>query len=370
MRRWLLSIVLIVIYTCAGAQSFNISGTGVSIAAPWQSPAISADGSKIYVPTFPDSILGSPPGYYHSSNDYGRTWTKQTGSGNRFWVFGCASSDGTIVYGVDQGSVSGFIYKSIDSGITWSPTNFPSKAWQQVSCSSDGSKVAACIGTQVAQDVIFTSVDGGSTVVSQTNSLVRNWFAITMSGDGTKIAASNLLGSGANGDGKIYISTNWQTGSGSTWTGSNAAANGASVAQGLSYSRDGSTLYAAFNANGNTSHVFKTINDGGLWTDVNPPGGTAAQRSWYWIATSASGQKVVASNQSSASVFSLFVSSDAGSTWAAPINASPIGPSAALNLFMAVSDNGNVIVSSVYNGWIVVSTDGGDKWRITSATGP
>lgn len=347
--------------TRGDTQSFVM--TGGILAAPWQPIAISANGNKIYIPTFPDSILGSPPGYYHSSYDNGKTWTKQTGSGNRFWVIGCASSDGTIVYGADQGSISGLIYKSTDSGVTWAATGSPSLQWQQVSCSSDGSKLAACVGSQITQADIYTSVDGGATWVDQTGSLSRNYNMCVMSGDGTKIATSNQLGSGPNGDGKIYISTNWQSGS-PVWTGSNTATGGASFAY-LSYSRDGSTLYAAFTANGNSSHVFVTKNDGGLWTDVNPPGETSNQHNWFWVACSANGNTVIAGN----TVF-LYVSTNGGTSWSAGKTIKPNGPSLGSNAFFAVSDDGSTIVEALYGGFVSISHDSGATWQITSATGP
>lgn len=353
---------------------FTPIGNGLGLAPPywanlpaglWQSASMSADGSKIYVPTFPDSILGSPPGYVHSSSDGGLTWTKQTGAGNRLWVLGCCSSDGTIVYMPDQGSITGLIYKSTDSGVTWNATNFPSLAWQQVVCSSDGTKVGACIGSQSAAADIYTSIDGGSTIVDQTTSLPRNYLAIAMPGDGTKIVTSNWLGQGPNGDGKIYVSTNWQSGS-PTWTSNLGAANGATFSQALAWSRDGSTIYCAFNANGNTSHLFKSSNNGATWTDINPPtpsgGVTSDTRSWYWVACSANGQKVTATTTTYS-----YISSDGGSTWTSYVNA-PGNPSNHQNTFFAVSDDGNTIAAAVYAGFISVSLNGGNSWRITSAT--
>jgi hypothetical protein len=358
-RDFLASGAGLVLAESARAQAWSF--TGGILYGTWQAPAMSADGTKIYVPTFPDSIFGSPPGYYHTSSNTGSTWTKQTGSGNRFWVFGCCSSDGSIAYGCDQGSGSGgLIYKSTNYGVTWNATNFPALAWQQVVCSSDGTKVAACVGSQVTQADIYTSVDGGTTVVDQTGSLARDYLSITMSGDGTKIATANWLGKGVNGDGKIYVSTNWQSGS-PAWTGSNAAANGATFAV-VSYSRDGSTLYAAFNGNGSTSHVFISTNDGGSWTDVNPSGGTAAQRNWATMACNANGQTVVV-----ASATNLCVSSNAGSTWSQQPLATN-NPSTQANAFPAVSDNGQIIVNAVYAGFINISKNGGSSWTITSAT--
>lgn len=362
MLRFVVCLLFVVgIATQAVSQSYIF--TGGILAAPWNPVSVSADGSHIYVPTFPDSILGSPPGYYHSSYDTGKTWTKQLGSGNRFWIYGCTSSDGTIVYGSDQSP--GFIYKSTDSGVTWNATNSLSLPWQEVSCSSDGTKLVACVGSQSTFADIYTSIDGGATWVDQTATLPRSYITCVMSGDGTKIATSNWLGQNANSDGKVYISTNWQSGS-PTWTGSNAAANGASFAT-LAYSRDGSTLYAVYNSNGSTSHIFKTINDGGLWTDVNPPGGTGAQRGWATVACSANGNVIIAANSSK-----LAVSADAGATWSQQ-SFSPIGPNGPLqsqNAFFGVSDNGKIIVSAVYNGFVSVSLDSGATWRMTSATGP
>jgi hypothetical protein len=346
----------------SSALAWSAHGVQLPIPGLWQPPAISADGSKIYIPTFPDSILGSPPGYYHSSYDTGNTWVRQAGSGNRFWVVGCASSDGTIVYGADQSSNGlGSIWKSIDSGVTWAQTNSPLKAWQQVSCSSDGTKLVGCIGSQGAQDDLFTSIDGGVTWVDQTGSLTRNWLFCVISGDGAKIAATNWLAHGPNGDGKVYISTNWQSGS-PVWTGSNASANGSTFAT-PNYSRDGSTLYAAYNANGSTSHIYKTTDNGANWIDVNPPGGTTNQRNWGWVACSANGQRVVASTLGPRTAF---VSNDFGATWTA-FNPQPYGPAGWQASFLAVSDNGLVIVNAGYAGYVSVSTDGGAHFNVTQA---
>jgi hypothetical protein len=339
------------------SQQFGFTGANVIFQANWQLPIISASGNQIIVPTygggpFPLGAQGNN-GYLYVSFDINH-WAQITAAGKRQWTYGCNSSDGSIIYIGDQ---PGFIYKITNLTSTGSATvaalsAFGSANWQQVSCSSDGSTIVACVGSQGNGDV-WTSRDGGATAVDQTSALTRNYLNCTISGDGTKIATSNWLGQGANGDGGIYVSTNWQSGS-PTWAANLFAANGSTFAQGLKYSRDGSTLYAAFNANGSTSIIYKTATDGGAWASATPAG----VHGWYWIDTSANGQSVVAST-----LTNVYLSANAGGAYT---NQVMPGPSNHQNGFQTISDNGQIIVNAVYYGFVNVSTNG--TWRVTSAT--
>jgi hypothetical protein len=120
----------------------------------------------------------------------------------------------------------GSIYTSTDSGASWTArTTSGTRNWYSITSSSDGTKLAAA----VQGGSIYTSTDSGATWVERTTSGTRNWYSITSSTDGTKLAAVVLGGS-------IYTSND----SGVTWVERDSARNWVSITS----SADGTKLAA------------------------------------------------------------------------------------------------------------------------------
>lgn len=88
--------------------------------------------------------------------------------------------------------------------LVWAPqTGSGSRDWRALDVSSDGSKIVA---TTTATDYIYRSLDSGATWAPITAAGSRIWLKATISDDGTKLAADTTAG--------LYNSTD----SGATWT--------------------------------------------------------------------------------------------------------------------------------------------------------
>ena len=73
---------------------------------------------------------------------------------------------------------------------TWTnQTAAGSRNWYAITSSSDGTKLAAAVGGPFGSGDIYTSTDSGAHWTDQTLAGSRNWYAITSSSDGTKLAA-------------------------------------------------------------------------------------------------------------------------------------------------------------------------------------
>ena len=71
---------------------------------------------------------------------------------------------------------------------SWSQKNVPGsmsqKFWTSITMSSDGTRLAAC-----CNDYIYTSIDGGGTWTEHTSAGNRFWTSIKISHEGNKIGA-------------------------------------------------------------------------------------------------------------------------------------------------------------------------------------
>jgi hypothetical protein len=172
------------------------------------------------------------------------------------------------------------------SGVTWTNQTTGTSAsdlnWFSITSSSDGTKLAAV----VSDGDIWTSTNSGATWTDQTTGTGASglhWLSITSSSDGTKLAAA--VG-GEGGPGDIWTSTN----SGATWT-DQTTGTGASDLNWLSMtsSSDGTKLAAvAYGGDISTS-----TDSGQHWT--NQTTGTGASGlSWFSITSSSDGTKLAA----------------------------------------------------------------------------
>lgn len=169
---------------------------------------------------------------------------------NRNWStnVSATSSDGNIVYACASND---YLYKSIDGGQTFSPITSLSSSlpWIGISTSADGKYVLVCATTN---NNLFLSTDGGITWTIKLST--KNWQSVGMSSTGQKMIACAY-------NDYVYISTDY----GSTWVQNTIINSGNTTSFNVSkVSGDGNVFTVCYGYN-----VFKSLNDGTSWTQVN-----------------------------------------------------------------------------------------------------
>lgn len=228
-----------------------------------------------------------------------QTWTL-TSTTENWQAVACDSSCFTQYAGV----YGGFLFKSIDGGVSWAQlSNSGSRNWNSLATSADGLYVTAvAFGGN-----IFRSSDSGSTWDSV--GISANWRAISMTDSGEiQVAAS--IGGG------IYISSNF----GVTW---NLEAT------------PGDANWGAVEINDSGNVIVAGVKPGNIWTAtrsnvtwtwsnrtgsgnsaVGSTGGALNTKGWSSFAISASGNRIVAVNDSAnGGSGNLFFSADTGTAW-------------------------------------------------------
>lgn len=196
-----------------------------------------------------------------------------------------------------------------------------SQNWWGITSSADGSKLAAVVATS---GQIYTSTDSGLTWTARES--LRDWRGIASSADGVKLAAV------AQG-GQIYTSTD----SGVTWVPRESVRAWTSVAS----SADGSKLVATVN----NGQIYTSIDSGVTWTARD------SDRAWYHVASSADGVKLVAATVGA----QIYTSTDSGATWIArDSNRNWVN--------VASSADGAKLVAVEQGGQIYTSIDSGVTW--------
>ena len=228
--------------------------------------------------------------FIYSSTDRGLTWTKTSvlGAGNLGLACIAASSDGTkMVAGGHTDYVNtsqGFIFISSNSGFSWVKTSAPWEDWNSVTLSADGTKLAA-----TCYYGIWVSTNSGTTWVATIGKPPGpSWLRIATSSDGTKLIATDTI--------NIYTSTN----SGFNWKSNNIPG----VQWGcVASSSDGIKLVAGgYLANG----IYISTNSGMTWSKTSAP-----NLNWQKIVSSADGNRLVAGAVSG----DFYASVDSGRTW-------------------------------------------------------
>jgi cysteine-rich repeat protein len=204
-------------------------------------------------------------------------------------------------------------------GITWTARE-SNRNWWSITSSSDGTKLAAVVyGGQ-----IYTSTDSGITWTARESN--RNWWSITSSSDGTKLVAV------VNG-GQIYTSTD----SGTTWTARESNRNWWSITS----SSDGTKLAAV----GQNTQIYTSTDSGVTWT----PRGSS--RDWRSITSSSDGTKLAAVHYD----YKIYTSTDSGVTWTTR------GPDEYWYSITSSSD-GTKLAAAADAGYLYTSTDSGVTW--------
>lgn len=389
----------------SGANWTQLSPTG-SVQF-WMCSAISNDGSTL--------LAGAWNGLIHKSDDAGATWTSLDPYGDaatRTWTSLAMTANGGKFIVCDGGlrSTYGFVFISPDAGASWGKANIPSippLMWRAAASSATGQKLVAA---DYDLGYFVTSADSGATWTRRYPAgadfaFWKRWSGVSMSSDGTKIAAC-AYGNQNNNDGDyVYLSSD----TGTTWTRvSPAAGNIAKRYADISMSADGATIMTCATSSSNpyTDYVYVSTDSGANWTQCSPDT-PALTKTWISCAVSSDGTKLAACDYSN-----VFFSGDNGATWiklSPPLeseynyikrikltsNASKIVLTSG-NFLLISSDNGatwttiypagqgangqwatlsissdaNIIMSSAYeNGLVYRSTDGGTTWVADASLG-
>jgi hypothetical protein len=187
---------------------------------------------------------------------------------------------------------------SFTDGYTWtqrSPIPVTTRNWYSITSSSDGTKLAAVVWN----GYIYTSTDSGATWAARIAPGYRNWRSITSSSDGTKLAA------GVSG-GYIYTSTD----SGATWT-TNSNSSGSRFWYAITSSSDGTKLAAVIYG----GYIYTSTDSGATWTTNSNSSGS---RDWYSITSSSDGTNLAAVIYGGY----IYTSTDSGATWTTNSNSS------------------------------------------------
>jgi hypothetical protein len=226
------------------------------------------------------------------------------------------------------------LFKSVPimAQIWTSVPNLLARDWNAVAISADGSRVVA-----VNNYAIYTSTNYGFTWIP--NSAPNNviWLSVASSADGTKLVAATY----GNGGGAVY------TNSGTTWK--ICLSVGSQEISDVACSADGSTLVAATGYSPLTNVVYISRNSGGTWIAA-----TQAPTGFSSAYCSADGTKIAATTIYPPFVSSgLIRSSDSGSTWSS--NGIPMLYS------ITGSTDGSIMLGTGPFG-VGVSTNSGTNW--------
>lgn len=207
-----------------GASWKTLTNSGTH---PWRSIASSSDGTKLV------AVASYPSGYIYTSTDSGTSWTQRTSPGAQAWYGVDMSADGTKMVAIINGNPDGTgnpngVYTSSDAGATWTVHSSGNSFLRYVACSADCNTIITATGyANINKSTDF----GASWSALSASGTTKSWYGITMSSDGTKLAAIDY-------GGYIYTSTN----GGTSWT----QQVGAGVRNwiSISTSSDGSILWA------------------------------------------------------------------------------------------------------------------------------
>lgn len=297
----------------------------------WYSLAVSADGNV---------IAAGYDNLFVISRDKGLNWDTPEALCEYRINDIALSGDGSIIYIATDSVDDDYLCMSTDTGNTWTDldgSNSPGPGrWGIVECSSDGSLVIAASSVSTVPG-IWLSSDSGSTWTE--NSSIPNK-CISMSDDGTKIAAAN---------GNAYLHTS--TDSGASWDSQTG-----DRANKVFYSPDGSLLFKSFYTS-DTDDIAYSTDDGANWTEYNDIG-------WELVsaAMNSDGSNIVAASRT---IGYLRTTTDTGLTW---------GEISNLGIWdwcdVDISSDGQyqaAIYSSDSRGRIYQSSNYGEDWAVNSA---
>jgi hypothetical protein len=258
---------------------------------------------------------------------------------------------------------SGAIYPSTDTSSnytnyttgtgssTWS-SRAASKNWSSIATSADGTKLAACINTN--NQNIYTSTDGGSIWTERIGSgaLLRSWRAIASSSNGDILVAASRNSRGSAGS--LFLSMD----SGVSWQAQLDA--GSKLWTGVTISSDGTKIAAC----AQNQYIVTGVYSANIWTWESR--NQSEMDTLYWRSiTSSSNGNIIYACENGAEAGRIWKSIDSGVTWNATSAASALWNSVTTNstgtkIAAAIS---NILVSPQTPGQIWVSTNEGTSFQ-------
>jgi len=225
---------------------------------------------------------------------------------------------------------------------TWiiKQTTAPNSNWYSVTSSSDGTKLAACVNG----GGIWYSLDSGdSWTISDAQNL--NWSGITSSADGTKLAAFVY-------EGGIWYSSD----SGNSWRKSNALDY--LTWSSITSSGDGTKLAACiYSPNNSIGGIWLSTTSGEFWSETFIPYGYYYFNIWYSITSSYDGKNLAVSSYNSPDP-NIFTSIDYGANWTRKATVGTRGGSNSITS----DSSGTKLAACVDAEGIYISNDSGDNW--------
>ena len=165
-----------------GTSWSQVTSPGV---ANWTAVACSASGSNLV------AAANNGPIWYSTTG--GSSWAQGTSSPNAVALAGAANGSNFLA-----ATTAGALSLSTNSGANWFQLTGAPSTVSAVSASADGTRLAATVNG----GRIYLSSNGGLTWTPETEAPSTNWCSVTLSADGTHIAAA-ALGNGG-GAGAIY----------------------------------------------------------------------------------------------------------------------------------------------------------------------
>jgi photosystem II stability/assembly factor-like uncharacterized protein len=290
----------------AQVWQWNEINTNVLGQGDWSTIATSADGNVLYLSRVDARVI-------YTSTNSGNAWTGSYLPSVE-WPSLAASADGSKLFAVSQAfygqNFYGQIYTTTNAGLNWTTnsifglntvSNLSNNIWSSIATSADGTKWVVATTT----NWVYVTSDSGMTWTSNSlPNVTLQPLLVRCSADGTKLVVAGTLG-------PVWVSTN----SGAAWT---APVNAPSAGwQAIASSGDGSKVFLV----GSTNSIYRSTDYGFTWQSNSVSGVTV----WSGITSSADGNKLaaVAPNadlQDIAPGVGIFISTNAGTTWAQDTN--------------------------------------------------
>ena len=275
------------------------------------------------------------------------------------WHSLSSSTDGQVMVAGQadlRGTDTSPLFISRDGGVTFTESTAPLGTWIASDVSGDGNRIAA---VQFQGGGLFMSVDRGQNFVQVTLPATVGanpaFEGVTLSEDGTRVAAVIMGGSVIVGTVAADGSVTWITP-----TGLPATASWRSIDS----SADGQVMVAV----GQDPVAFISTNGGASWTTL---AGAPLTQNWYRVKLSATGQTIAMAGNSfgGGAGDGIYVSKDQGATF------TPAGIAGDYSA-IAMSSDGGVIAATVSNpngggtgtGSVLLSRDGGTSFAALPVT--
>ncbi len=322
-----------------------------SVSASWTLRATPGSGGRWYDITMSSNgtklAATDDLGKIWTSTDSGETWTSRATT--QRWHRITSSSDGTKLAAFVGGWQGGHIWTSADSGKTWTQDdsvfqsglagaeNGSDQHWTDITMSNDGTKIAATTREPYrGVNFIWISKDSGANFepksVRDVAERIR-FGSITMSSNGTKLAATVSQGS-------IWMSTD----SGKTWV-EDESVGSPQDWRDMTSSSDGTKLAAVAGISGTTfsANIWISTDSGANWYPAFEPDA----ENWNRITSSSDGTTLAAVAGISGTTFSanIWISKDSGANWYPAFE-----PDAENWYALTMSSDGTKLAATVWSG--------------------